>query len=83
MDKMPTWSGANGAKLALSRLYLTLLQNMIVYTILRNLNSMVDRLSQESLAFVCDKGMFQYVVDIYMHDRTIFKNLFLTLGGFH
>ena len=47
-----------------------------VFTILRNLSSLADTLSQKVLPFVCDEGVYHYVVDIYCHKPDVFKNLF-------
>ena len=54
-----------------------------VYTCIVNFNSLLDTLNQDAMAIVCDEGVYQYVMDLYMHDATIFKGLFPMLGGFH
>ena len=93
MKAMPTWAGAHALSTSShSKLYdvgfLPILPHPItkhetVYTCLVNFNSLVNKLEQDAMAIVCDEGVYQYVMDIYMHDPKIFKNLFPMLGGFH
>ena len=54
-----------------------------VYSLLINLNSIAISLEQDVLPFVCDEGVYQYVVDIYLDKLELFVNLFPMLGGFH
>ena len=58
-------------------------QHQTVFTILRNLSSLADTLTQDTLPFVCDEGVYQYVIDIYCNNPDIFQNLFPMLGSFH
>ena len=35
------------------------------------------------MATVCDEGVYLYGMDIYMHDPSIFEDLFPMVGRFH
>ena len=54
-----------------------------VYTVLKNLSSLCDTMTQKTLPVVVDEGVFHYVVDIYCHTPDLFYNLFPMLGMFH
>jgi len=53
-----------------------------VYTCILNFSSLCDEMDQPSLAVVCDEGVYQYVMDIYLAKPHLFKKLFFLLGGF-
>ena len=50
---------------------------------LKNLKSIADVLEQDTLPFVVDEGVYQYIVDIYLHSPDMFTNIFPILGSFH
>ena len=95
MKDMPTWSGASALTTPwpsnhnlheagfMPILPHPITKHETVYTILVNFKFMVDSLDQDAMAIVCDEGVYQYVMDIYMHDPSIFQNIFPMLGGFH
>ena len=92
-ELVPTWAGAHAltstCNLKLKQVgFLPILPYPItrietVYTVLVNLDSIANTLKQDVLPFACDEGVYHLVIDIYMHNPHIFKNLFPMLGTFH
>ena len=54
-----------------------------VYTCLRNFKYIACQLSQQTLPVVCDEGVYQYVIKIYLDRPEFFDNIFPMLGSFH
>ena len=54
-----------------------------VYTCLRNFKYIAYQLSWQTLPVVCDEGVYQYVIKIYLDRPEFFDNIFPMLGSFH
>ena len=83
---MPTWAGSHALlsspHVPLKRVgFAPIIPNPItkhetVFTILRNLNCLVETLDQTALPFVCDEDVYHIVIDIYVITQRFSNVLF-------
>ena len=92
-SKMPTWSGSHALvskrqapikKVGFAPIIPSpITKYETVFTVLKNLSSFAEKLSQKVLPFVTDEGVYHIIIDLYCHDSQLFKNLLPMLGTFH
>ena len=90
---MPTWSGSHALvskrqapikKVGFAPIIPSpITKYETVFTVLKNLSSFAEKLSQKVLPFVTDEGVYHIIIDLYCHDSQLFKNLLPMLGTFH
>ena len=89
---IPTWAGSHALTSTrhiplkhvqfLPILPYSITRHETVYIVLKNLKIIADVLEQDTLPFVVDEDLYQYIVDIYLHSADMFTNIFPILGSF-
>ena len=90
---LPTWAGIHSlvstSNSTLKKVgFLPLIPHPItiietVFTCLRSLKSIAERLSQPVLPIACDEGVYSLVVQIWLQQPEMFNNIYPMLGTFH
>ena len=90
---LPTWAGIHSlvstSNLTLKNVgFLPLIPHPItkietVFTCLRSLKSIAERLSQPVLPIACDEEVYSLVVQIWLQQPEMFNNIYPMLGTFH
>ena len=92
-ENMPSWVGVRSlvskSNLTLKRVgFLPIMpapvtSHSTVYSCILNFIDVCQNMQQPCVAVVCDEGVYQYIVDIYLAKPHLFESVYFMLGGFH